>query len=1567
MICIKKRIYRKKRFVVGSLDANTVDVFSKDADLYLKQTDGTVIVRKKGFLTYLASHIWDRKSYNISSIVQTANKILREDNESRKSLYQALFTRGIKRYGFGTKEFNFFLEKIKPLLPDQAHSTDRSPQVGGKALPVGADLPSAEEQVSKEISPTGSGPSQAVSEAGSETPLAVSKGAEWEPYISPQGSGSVSATVVPEIKEEHRIETDLSLPNPVVPEAGAKISPIFPKGARKNADISPQGVNVSARSSRPSISLEEQASSVPVIEGKRAIVPEKTEAVLPQVVLEAKPKISPAVLKEAKKEVSLSPKEAVAPVSSQRPSMKLDTKAPDLPFSEEMTRNSVNMCWCAGIKLPQEKEAHCLRFLEQLYAKSKSQNAVSPEEMKEYLRGISLLYKGKQLPEKIEQELSDLLFRFCLLERTYFYTEEVSETFRLLSQKMKDEMSLKLSFAPEKAVFSAHDPNRIALSQDIFLKKEDENWKIFQTPWVGDIPTKEVGISQIHEFLNEVVNGIPSQDFDGYLQKVNWVLLTLATRSSMIEFKRSKDTVEKDVKKLERMLPDILKKADSMSSTNPSRTFRRIYSFCRDAEFFEKIGSSVYFWERFDPQLRTRVPIGFKDEKVTISKLAGQFVFIRDQQLHRGVVPQSRPIELQDKKILKTEFMAPPRMPSEWRGEKSCFYDQAVFSQQEWEAGKEIARERKKEILQQFKSHTPPVEFFTVMNLIKTHDPALQRFLSRYPDKGLSLLQSYVYPYCLYELREKTEYDSPLAKFLSSAASAEEIAKLNPEDPVKALLEAVCLSQTVSTASHPIVIQKAQLPMLHKMIRCIVSGDPVFVSDEAGSGKTTLASCATSFTRANVPYVFHIAPFRQDEPGWVMLEASGKLPQKGKEAVHIACTPDEVKKIIEQSGEGATFLKEALFILDECDSDAYGLTGKITEQSKTLEDLLISTCGASRLVFMTATPNLKTLEATSRRYVQKKQLHPDKSSVFDPKIQEFDRTKKALVEAMDTEWQRQMDVKKASSGEYADFVVQTIMASTVQMGKSILIEAPRLTDTTSPVVITLKKELEKKSSAALLYRDGRGKLVAYEWSGQVWKESPLHEYEKTYKEKAIKPPVFCLYTQDSIGGDFGMFSRFPVVQEQYVLYPDKVYPSYAIYQHLRRLRRGSSKDCAYLPAHFILGKDFSRQATDKDALRTLAEAETKEHYTTVEIRRIGQKLSRIQKQKEKVYAKILEAKEKAVVTSYEKEFHGYMDFMVGKIGEMIDTYKSDSFEQLQKKVERVLKSKQGLPEALISISMNLLERSFLSLKPSELVSQKIKERFLEEKEAFLQGCALATEKWEREALVPSQEKRKFPEHLDIDTFVREANATQRTFLPQKVAKEKQDVYLDFFIDFVNMLEAFKGDDQEQFLNGIFKEVFLRPYGGVEGIYRTESTLKTAREIFKMFMKKQYQKKGSRLPPDFERFADEALSEWMGRPQESEPFLGSEDKGKHFFPDRMQKGLQFATYEKAKRMQRKKILEKEKAVFFRSYEIFLSKLVSCVVLSKEEFLHNEEIKKLEERDAYYTEEMRKLQREVHHVQ
>ena len=106
---------------------------------------------------------------------------------------------------------------------------------------------------------------------------------------------------------------------------------------------------------------------------------------------------------------------------------------------------------------------------------------------------------------------------------------------------------------------------------------------------------------------------------------------------------------------------------------------------------------------------------------------------------------------------------------------------------------------------------------------------------------------------------------------------------------------------------------------------------------------------------------------------------------------------------------------------------------------------------------------------------------------------------------------------------------------------------------------------------------------------------------------------------------------------------------------------------------------------------------------------------------------------------------------------------------------------------------------------------------------------------------------------------------------------------------------------------------------------------------------------------------------MGRPQESEPFLGSEDKGKHFFPDRMQKGLQFATYEKAKRMQRKKILEKEKAVFFRSYEIFLSKLVSCVVLSKEEFLHNEEIKKLEERDAYYTEEMRKLQREVHHVQ
>jgi hypothetical protein len=294
----------------------------------------------------------------------------------------------------------------------------------------------------------------------------------------------------------------------------------------------------------------------------------------------------------------------------------------------------------------------------------------------------------------------------------------------------------------------------------------------------------------------------------------------------------------------------------------------------------------------------------------------------------------------------------------------------------------------------------------------------------------------------------------------------------------------------------------------------------------------------------------------------------------------------------------ASIMKKSFFLMDEYDSKEYNiLDAESNHVVSSLQDELYS-LGCQRIVNMSATPNIETFENKLAGYRKKllglnevpEQERKALEVHYTSRIEELSAGKEALLARMAREWSRQISIVELIQGNYSghvEQVFQDIGKMPIKEGKdsSFLVEMPKFI--LSPEMTGLFHEHMQKTfpniPSAVLFRDSDGSLQAhYTSDGKTFDSMSLEDFSKKYSSFKKKPVVVCFYSQDSVGGDFGIFSNEKFVEGQFIVYPEEIAPSYAIFQNMRRRRHlssgdSSSSEVSIAPVHFYMGKAASNE------------------------------------------------------------------------------------------------------------------------------------------------------------------------------------------------------------------------------------------------------------------------------------------------------------------------------------------------------------------------------------------------------
>jgi hypothetical protein len=537
------------------------------------------------------------------------------------------------------------------------------------------------------------------------------------------------------------------------------------------------------------------------------------------------------------------------------------------------------------------------------------------------------------------------------------------------------------------------------------------------------------------------------------------------------------------------------------------------------------------------------------------------------------------------------------------------FHESTGNAQREWIEGQKTALQYAQQLESEFNHLSPPLHFISIVQAAQQGREALNKLLGTYSDKGFVLLRDYIYPYVVLMKRATTSFEHVSRKFIAGSASPEEVLSLCEEDEatyVVVLQNVLSLMRTDGEVGpggvlKDSVIHSSQIAMLSQMIRCIQSGKPAFICNETGSGKTTMSKLAPQIVSFHVPVVLHVAPFTQSEKGWERLSSWETLSKvNATKTSHFWITASELSRLMAKGvpPEYLQLLKKSFFLMDEYDSQEYMFTSRDEDDLETvtsIQDELFFRYSCPRVVNMSATPNLETFATLLDHYRKKIEgtEKPDVKEHYVQKITTITKQREELLSSIALEWQRHITLRDLPRNAEKNPILQI---STVfedikgtsfdsSKGTSLLVEVPEFTLTPeyASVLQTHMKNAFGASPSALLFRDSDGFVQAHTTTdGTTWRVVSLEDFAREYLSLEKKPIVVCFYSQDSVGGDFDIFSNERLVRGQYIIYSEKMAPSYAIFQNMRRQRRNLSGQVALrertpseTPVTFYLGQTVS--------------------------------------------------------------------------------------------------------------------------------------------------------------------------------------------------------------------------------------------------------------------------------------------------------------------------------------------------------------------------------------------------------
>lgn len=534
-----------------------------------------------------------------------------------------------------------------------------------------------------------------------------------------------------------------------------------------------------------------------------------------------------------------------------------------------------------------------------------------------------------------------------------------------------------------------------------------------------------------------------------------------------------------------------------------------------------------------------------------------------------------------------------------------------------WKAQTKAVEEQANILFNQYcEKVTPLIDFDILMKAIQEGKmPA--HFLARFGDQGLGLMQDYLFPSVVMQKRAGVEYDAPEAKFIASPASPQQLAALAGTEPAKQA-GVLCNAIKLMGEGGPLqgsAIHSEQVGMLEKMAAAIRDKKPQTISSDTGMGKTFTSKLAGKLISIEVPAI-HVAPFASTEEGWVKLTSWNQLKdlKKGK-APHFWVTADSLKELMK--GQIPENLKDCLFFMDEYDNTAY-LYEKSGGVTTTLQSELYFGSDCGRIVNMSATTNIDELESRIQRYQMKVGKGGDVEK-YKQRIAELGQRRDKLIGNIEKEMAREMTIKPAG-GDQIGMIFGDFKA--VEGPSSYLIELPGKTLTVDDIILTqiYDKAADKFDgrSVAVLWRDHDGTLKA-KLKDEVM---TLEEFDELYDEDQNIVTV-CVYTQDCVGGDFGMHSNDAYVKGQSIVYEgDAVQPTHVVYQNMRRQRAGLGTDRSTFPVTIYVSEAINTKINgNKETFLQEAKSANEQLSQTQELNRLQIK---IQRKKEKLLQAVIE-------------------------------------------------------------------------------------------------------------------------------------------------------------------------------------------------------------------------------------------------------------------------------------------------------------------------------------------------------
>jgi hypothetical protein len=848
--------------------------------------------------------------------------------------------------------------------------------------------------------------------------------------------------------------------------------------------------------------------------------------------------------------------------------------AQTVPLSRDAGLRAVNTAWFLERTPAEEVRRFAFSIAEEVFQASCTSTKLPEADWIVGLRAYTVLIRGKGVVSSDNKEqIFSLLVRYFLMHGcSQNVPREFCELYEFLKKDRQDLDKVFAFFSKEfESARLAKDPNAIRAFHQLMEEAQVSDWRgaadlslegvTEPRPWPSSGGTDRQAMLSL---LQELAKQNPEAWAEGEnLRKLSLALLFILSAHTLNphEWGQCKQAFLRIKPRL-----DALRRAlrDNPPSTEQDkavvRNFLRLYFLLR--------GST------FDRRLKEDVPghpilvKGNKSEDFTVTDLIRSLNEARVAYASdRGSVGVAA---LSFNEVRLPSQLLPERRLEGWR---EIFYESAAGDvAATWEVRQQKAFQEMQTIEQAFQQVAVPIDFQGLVSAIQNGDRSAELYLKQFPDGGLVLLRDYVYPYCVLQKVVSTEVGAPETKFLSGAASPMEICELGGKErePQVAVLKNVLRlmrpeGEMPGGSLARSAIHSSQIDMLRTMVSSIQRGKPVYICNETGTGKSTMAKLAPQLVSLSVPMVLHVAPFPQAEEDWSPLRQWSDLDRIGHEPVaHFWVTASSLAQLMQQGvpEKYKALLQKSFLLMDEYDHESYRAHGASSVQ----EDLSLR-LGCRRICNMSATPNLETYSTAIARYEEKKQQAVDVSEAqrkyYQQRIDQLAKRRESLLQSMAHEWQRSLSFEFFGAEDpkgQVGRVFQKLRTEpfTHDRQGSVLVEMPRFV-LTSDFIDELHHQMESlfpDNASAILLRDSEGHVQAHTHEGGAWKVAPLDDFLLHYSsiEDARRPPVVCFYSQDSVGGDFGLLSNERVVRSQHIVYPGLISPSYATYQHMRRQR-----------------------------------------------------------------------------------------------------------------------------------------------------------------------------------------------------------------------------------------------------------------------------------------------------------------------------------------------------------------------------------------------------------------------------